>query len=763
MGVTGKIILLLGLAAAWLPQPARSEVRPERYDAYDVVWRSRSGDASGSMPVGNGDTGCNVWVTETGRIECCIGKTDAFSELNSLLKVGGLSVAMTPNLLAGGEFEQRLNIRDGVVEISGSNSDGAVSLRFWVDAHAPVIRLEGEASVPVKVEVRNTTWRKAPREISGLERHAIYGLYDAPFATRLQADTLLHSDVGMAWAHRNESSIYLLTLQNQNLADWYDPADDPLLHRTFGALVCGPGMRCEAPDRLVSVAADRKIAVATVVGSGRPESLSEWLSRVEEQARKLPKGGKSLARHRKWWNDFWLRHYIFVGSEEQPEEAFTLTRAYILQRYMNAAAGRGRMPIKFNGSIFNVELTHDMAGCPRGLDADFRLWGGPYWWQNTRLPYSSMLFSGDWEMMRPLFRMYREALPLAEYRTRRYFGHEGAYFPETMCFWGTYAIDNYGWDRTGLADGVSQNRYIRYYFQSNIELVALMLAYYEFSEDDGFLTETLFPVASRILTFYDRHYPKSERGEIVLTPAQSLETYFEGVRNPLPDIAGLRWITTRLKSCCGERLPDDLAALCDRMAASLPPIPTGESPEGEVLVAGEQLGERMNVEKPELYAVFPYRWYGVGEPGLDVARRTYARRAVKESWGWQQDGIFAANLGLTDEARRIVTANSAASNPAFRFPVMWGPNYDWVPDQDHGSVLLRTLQNMLIQYGGDDIHLLPAWPADWSVEFKVYGPRGACITGSYGPKAGTRIERSEGIGRQNLIVHNPRKPHGNDE
>lgn len=67
-------------------------------------------------------------------------------------------------------------------------------------------------------------------------------------------------------------------------------------------------------------------------------------------------------------------------------------------------------------------------------------------------------------MMRPLFRMYREALPLAEYRTRRYFGHEGAYFPETMCFWGTYAIDNYGWDRTGLADGVSQNRYIRYYF-----------------------------------------------------------------------------------------------------------------------------------------------------------------------------------------------------------------------------------------------------------------------------------------------------------
>src|SRR2546430_12601628 len=45
-----------------------------------------------------------------------------------------------------------------------------------------------------------------------------------------------------------------------------------------------------------------------------------------------------------------------------------VTQGCILQRFMNAAAGRGAQPIKFNGSIFTV-------GKPD--DPDFRRWGGP--------------------------------------------------------------------------------------------------------------------------------------------------------------------------------------------------------------------------------------------------------------------------------------------------------------------------------------------------------------------------------------------------
>ena len=41
-------------------------------------------------------------------------------------------------------------------------------------------------------------------------------------------------------------------------------------------------------------------------------------------------------------------------------------------------------------------------------------------------------------MVLPLIEMYYNILPLAEFRTQTYFGHIGAYFPETLFFWGTY-------------------------------------------------------------------------------------------------------------------------------------------------------------------------------------------------------------------------------------------------------------------------------------------------------------------------------------
>ena len=50
------------------------------------------------------------------------------------------------------------------------------------------------------------------------------------------------------------------------------------------------------------------------------------------------------------------------------------------------------------------------------------------------------------------------------------------------------------------------------------------------------------------------------------------------------------------------------------------------------------------------------------------------------------------------------------SHPAYRWPATWGPNFDWLPDQNHGGNLLETTQLMLLQSVGDKILLLPAWP-----------------------------------------------------
>ena len=137
------------------------------------------------------------------------------------------------------------------------------------------------------------------------------------------------------------------------------------------------------------------------------------------------------------------------------------------------------------------------------------------------------------------------------------------------------------------------------------------------------------------------------------------------------------------------------------------------------------------MENPELYAIFPYRRYAVGKEGLDLARNTFANRAIKETGGWQQNAIKAACLGLTDEAARLMLQNFNTKNEAFRFPTMWGPNYDWIPDQDHGTVAMSAVQSMLLQCDGTDIHLFPAWPRNWDVSFKLCAPGNTLIEGVY--------------------------------
>ena len=80
----------------------------------------------------------------------------------------------------------------------------------------------------------------------------------------------------------------------------------------------------------------------------------------------------------------------------------------------------------------------------------------------------------------------------------------------------------------------------------------------------------------------------------------------------------------------------------------------------------------------------------------------------------------------------------ANSHPAYRWPATWGPNFDWLPDQDHGGNLLETTQFMLLQSDGDVIRLLPAWPKDWDVQFKLHAPHRTTVECVY---RGGKIER----------------------
>ena len=85
---------------------------------------------------------------------------------------------------------------------------------------------------------------------------------------------------------------------------------------------------------------------------------------------------------------------------------------------------------------------------------------------------------------------------------------------------------------------------------------------------------------------------------------------------------------------------------------------------GHVTIAPAKLWERINnIESTQLYPVFPWGIYGVGKPGLDTAINTwkYDTNVLKfrDYIGWKQDNIWAARLGLTDDAWKLTSMKLA--------------------------------------------------------------------------------------------------------
>lgn len=743
-------LALLGVNAAGqsaLPSGAAPAV-----DRYDVVWDSPSADHHGSMPLGNGDITLNAWMTAAGDLHFYIGKTDAWDDNARLVKVGKVRIHFEPNpIVPGWAFRQELRLGQGAIEIQAGKPDSPESffIRLWVDANEPVIHVAAGSTTPVEATAFIELWRTGRRETTEMQVSDIFMNRKRADGTQealvVEPDTLLAGQSGrVGWYHHNVKSVGpALMAELQGLTGFRRP--DPLLGRTFGAVMTSPGAmrlddaRLRSP-RLVSHRFD--IYVLT----RHPSTPAAWLADMDALIRRVQAQGFEARdeSHRRWWREFWQRSWIRASTypvapaaapkaapppgtgTPDADDVFYISRMYHLQRFVTACAGRGAYPIKFNGSLFTVPPG------PTEQDPDFRRWGPGYWWQNTRLPYISLPASGDFDLMRPLFLMYAdELLPLAKYRTKLYLGHGGAYYPECIYFWGDVFSETYGWTPfEKRADKLQESGWHKWEWVGGLELCWLMLDYYDNTLDRAFLARTALPFAREILTFFDEHYPTDAAGKLVMHPSQALETWWE-CTNPMPEVAGATAVTERLLALPAGLAPAQDRELWARLRASVPAIPVRDVGGRKALAPAESFAKKSNVENPELYAVFPFRLFAFNRPNADWAVEALRNRLDRGNFGWRQDDIFMAYLGLTEDVRQSLVGRARSHDPGERFPAFFGPNYDWTPDQDHGGVLMKTLQAMVLQADGRRIFLLPAWPRDWDVEFKLLAPERTVVEGVY--------------------------------
>jgi lysophospholipase L1-like esterase len=416
---------------------------------------------------------------------------------------------------------------------------------------------------------------------------------------------------------------------------------------------------------------------------------------------------------------------LIIAPSTRSDDAAYVSQMYALQRFITACAGRGRYPIKFNGSLFTV------AHPGKPGDADYRRWGPGYWWQNTRLPYISLCASGDFEMMEPLWRLYvDDFLTRNKYRTQQYFGFEdAAFYNECLHFWGDVFSVVYGWQPVSKrSDPLQESKWHKREWVSGLELVWMMLNHYEFTSDKKLLEERIIPTAHAVLRFFDLYYKTNADGKLVMHPSQALETWWD-CTNPMPELAGLRAVTARLLTLPESAAPAASRAYWKELLAKLPPLPTRDTPSGQAYAPAERFANKRNAEQPELYVVFPFRLCSFEKENLDLGLNALKHRWNRGHNGWSQDDIFMAYLGLADDARQNVVKRAIEHDKGSRFPAFWGPNIDWVPDQDHGGVLMKAFQSMLMQTEGRKIFLLPAWPQHWNGEFKLHAPYQTVVQG----------------------------------
>lgn len=246
-----KLISAFFVSLAVFAAPAQNNTLSH----YNILWKTPGMNSQGSMPLGNGDIGINVWVEGNGDLVFYLSKTDSWGESGQLMKLGKIRVSLTPNPYKEDLFSQELKLEQGEILVSF----GETKIILWADANHPAIQVDVESKNPVRAEVTLESWRKIHRQLIGKESGSVWGLGDAPFDKSCKGVIFQEPDTivkglkdQMIWYHHNTYSHWKENLELESLGEFGGTNSDPLLKRTFGALIEGDGLVSNSDTVLIS-------------------------------------------------------------------------------------------------------------------------------------------------------------------------------------------------------------------------------------------------------------------------------------------------------------------------------------------------------------------------------------------------------------------------------------------------------------------------------------------------------------------------------
>ncbi len=717
---------------------------------YNIIWNTQSKSASESMPCGGGDIGMNVWV-ENGDVLIYVARSGNFDENNALMKTGRIRIKLSPNVFEGKTFKQELHLQEGYVSVEGENNGVKATIKIWADVLSPVAHFYITANKKINVEAAYESWRYQDRGVKSRENFANSWKWAAPKNNVYKKDVVDFNGNEILFYHHNTAeTIFDATVSQQGMDGVKDQLYNPLKQLAFGGAFSGKSfvpagtyegnyVNTDYKGWLIkSITPSKQHELNLYLHNAQVKDIAIWKKSLDSIEKKSDNIFIALYNTQVWWSKFWRRSFIHIDSLKTNSKAWEVGRNFQLFRYMLALNANGAWPTKFNGGLLTVDPV--FTDTSNKLTPDYRNWGGGlHTAQNQRLVYFPMIKNGDWDLLQPQINFYLRLLKNAELRSKVYWNHGGACFTEQMENYGLPDFAEYGQKRPeGFDKGLEYNAWLEYLWDTVFEFCLMMLDEQRYTGRD---ISDRIPFIESCLQFFDEHYQYLARqrgakalggdGELILYPGSGAETY-KMANNSTSTIAALLTITERTIDVMFANLkgnnadttyPKRIKKLSDFLARV--PYISYQNINGHTTIAPAKTWERINnTESPQLYPVFPWGIYGVGKPGLDTALNTwnYDTSVIKfRSYiGWKQDNIFAARLGLSNEAWELTSKK--LQNSERRFPAFWGPGFDWVPDHNWGGSGMIGLQEMLLQVDDKKIMLFPAWPKNMDVHFKLNAP-----------------------------------------
>src|SRR3954454_19192279 len=334
----GIRILCIALYVAGLGNARVRAAHRPLVAANDAVWTALGQNENDSMPIGNGDLAANVWTEQNGDLVLLVSKSDAWTEMGQLVKLGRVRVQLTPNPFINiNDFKQILRLEDGSIRITS----GGNTLLAWIDANHPIIHVEAELSHPATLRANLEIWRTRTHPYNGPspDKGGLFEFGDHSVPLDFEADTVLSAAGNrVSWYHFNAASVYPLVMHQEHLQQFEAKHPDPLLHRCFGATLLGPGLVSKDDRTLTSARPSRKLRLDLVaLTTANAASPEEWKSSLERLANQLNASSinGAHAASRLWWREFWDRSWIELSGFADAQK---ISQGYMMQRYMMAAS-----------------------------------------------------------------------------------------------------------------------------------------------------------------------------------------------------------------------------------------------------------------------------------------------------------------------------------------------------------------------------------------------------------------------------------------